>query len=149
MDCSPPGSSSMEFSRQEYQTGLQFQAPKIELGSPALVGEFCTTSRLLCYGLISSSWEHTWGARGSTQDLDLGPTDTSLPPTPFHHLAQISQVSKQRKTLPEPASYSSSHSLKYFTVKIEKGRSSLYLSFHFFFLLKLGQTRSICLRSLL
>ena len=110
--------------------------------------EFCTTSRLLCYGLISSSWEHTWGARGSRQDLNLGPTDTALPPTPFHHLAQISQVSKQRKTLPEPASHSSSHSFKYFTVKIEKGRSSLYLSFLFFFLLKLGKTGSICFRSL-
>ena len=124
---------SMEFSRQEYWSGLQFPAPETGLGSPALAGEFCTTGRLLCYGLISSSWEHTWGARGSKQDLNLGPADTALPPTRFHHLAQISQVSKQRKTLPEPASHSSSHSFKYFTVKIEKGRSSLYLSFLFFF----------------
>ena len=48
MDCSPPGSSVMEFSRQEYWSGLPFPSPgdlpdlgikpgsRIERGSPAL-----------------------------------------------------------------------------------------------------------------
>ena len=42
VDCSPPGSLSMGFSRQEYWKGLTFPSPGdcpdpgIELGSPAL-----------------------------------------------------------------------------------------------------------------
>ena len=42
MDCSPPGSSSMGFSRQEYWSGLPFPSPGdlpnpgVEPGSPAL-----------------------------------------------------------------------------------------------------------------
>ena len=42
MDCSPPGSSVMEFSRQEYWSGLPFPSPgvlpnpEIEPGFPAL-----------------------------------------------------------------------------------------------------------------
>ena len=42
MDCSPPGSLSMEFSRQEYWSGLSFPSPGdlpnpgIKLGSPTL-----------------------------------------------------------------------------------------------------------------
>ena len=42
MDCSPPGSLSMEFSRQEYRSGLLFPSPGdlpdpgIKPGSPAL-----------------------------------------------------------------------------------------------------------------
>ena len=42
MDCSLPGSSAIEFSRQEYWSGLQFPSPGdlpdsgIEPGSPAL-----------------------------------------------------------------------------------------------------------------
>ena len=52
-DCSPPGSSSMEFSRQEYWSGLPFLPlgyppdPGIEsasLVSPALTGRFFTTN---------------------------------------------------------------------------------------------------------
>ena len=50
IDCSPPGSSlSMEFSRQEYWSGLPFPSPGdlpslgIELVSPALAGRFFTT----------------------------------------------------------------------------------------------------------
>ena len=41
MDCSPPSSSSMEFSRQEYWSGLPLPSPRdlpdpgIEPGSPA------------------------------------------------------------------------------------------------------------------
>ena len=44
MDCSPPASLSMEFSRQEYWSGLSFSSPEdlsdpgIELGTPALQG---------------------------------------------------------------------------------------------------------------
>ena len=36
MDCSPPGSSSMGFSRQEHWSGLPRPSPGIEPGSPAL-----------------------------------------------------------------------------------------------------------------
>ena len=49
MDCSPPG-SSVEFSRQEYWSGLSFLSPGdlpepgIEPGSPALAGRFFTSS---------------------------------------------------------------------------------------------------------
>ena len=53
MDCSPPGSSVMEFSRQEYWSGLSFSPPgdlpepgikPTSLMSPALAGGFFTTS---------------------------------------------------------------------------------------------------------
>ena len=50
IDCSPPGSLSMEFSRQEYWSGLPFPSPGdlphpgIEPLSPALAGRFFTTS---------------------------------------------------------------------------------------------------------
>ena len=45
MDCSPPGPLSMEFSRQEYWSGLPFPSPGdlpdpgIELGSPEFQGD--------------------------------------------------------------------------------------------------------------
>ena len=48
MDCSLPGSSSMEFSRQEYWSGLSFPPPGdlpesgIQPESPALAGGFLT-----------------------------------------------------------------------------------------------------------
>ena len=57
MDCSPPGFSVPEFSRQEYWSGLPFPSPgdlshpRIEptsLMSPALAGGFFT---------ISATWE--------------------------------------------------------------------------------------------
>ena len=53
MDCSPPGSSVMEFSRQEYWSGVPFPTPgsipdpwikPMSLASPALAGGFFTTS---------------------------------------------------------------------------------------------------------
>ena len=53
MDCSPPGSSVMGFSRQEYWSGLPFPPPgdlpdpglePASLMSPALAGRFSTTS---------------------------------------------------------------------------------------------------------
>ena len=56
MDCSPPGSSVMEFSRQEYWNGLSFSPPGDPLdpgikptssassASPALAGQFFTTT---------------------------------------------------------------------------------------------------------
>ena len=46
MDCSPQGSSAMEFSRQEYWSGLPFSSPGnlpdlgIECRSPALQADF-------------------------------------------------------------------------------------------------------------
>ena len=46
MDCAPPGPLSMEFSRQEYWSGLPFPSPGnlpdpgIKSVSPALVGRF-------------------------------------------------------------------------------------------------------------
>ena len=49
MGCSPPGSPFMEFSRQEYWSGLPFSTPgdlpgpgiePISLASPALAGRF-------------------------------------------------------------------------------------------------------------
>ena len=46
MDCSPPGTLSMEFSRLEYWSGLLFPPPgdlpdpRIETASPALAGRF-------------------------------------------------------------------------------------------------------------
>ena len=46
MDCAPPGLLSMEFSRQEYWSGLPFPSPGnlpdpgIKSVSPALVGRF-------------------------------------------------------------------------------------------------------------
>ena len=49
MDCSPPGPLSMEFSRQEYWSGLPFPPsgdlpnPGIKPLSPALTGGFFTT----------------------------------------------------------------------------------------------------------
>ena len=52
MDYSPQSSSSMEFSRQEYQSGFPFPSPGnlpdpgiklVSLGSPALAGGFFTT----------------------------------------------------------------------------------------------------------
>ena len=52
MDCSPPGSSSMGFSRQEYWSGLslpppgELSNPETEItspASPALAGGFFTT----------------------------------------------------------------------------------------------------------
>ena len=48
MDCSPPGSASMGFPRQEYWNGLPFPSPGdlpnrgIEPASPALAGGFFT-----------------------------------------------------------------------------------------------------------
>ena len=48
MGCSPPGFSVMEFSRQEYWSGLPFPPPRdlpdlgIEPAFPALVGIFFT-----------------------------------------------------------------------------------------------------------
>ena len=48
MDCSPPGSLSMEFSRQEYWSGKPFPSPGalpdsgIEPGSPALQADSLT-----------------------------------------------------------------------------------------------------------
>ena len=58
VDWSPPGSSAMEFSRQEYRRGLPFPPqgdlpdPGIEpvsLASPVLVGGFFTTVRSSCF----------------------------------------------------------------------------------------------------
>ena len=49
MDCSPPGLLSVEFSRQEYWSGLPFPSlgdlpnPGIELRSPTSAGRFFTT----------------------------------------------------------------------------------------------------------
>ena len=49
MNCSPPGFSCLEFSRQEYWSGLPFPTPgdlpdpEIEPESPALAGGFFTT----------------------------------------------------------------------------------------------------------
>ena len=52
MDCSPPGSSAMEFSRQEHWNGLPFPTPgnlpnpgiePTSPASPALAGAFFTT----------------------------------------------------------------------------------------------------------
>ena len=52
VDCSPPGSPSMEFSRYEYWSGLPFPPPgylpdlvikPMSLSSPALAGIFFTT----------------------------------------------------------------------------------------------------------
>ena len=49
MDCSPPGSSAMGFSMQEYWSGLPFPSPRdlpdpeLEPMSPALAGGFFTT----------------------------------------------------------------------------------------------------------
>ena len=49
MDCSPPGSSVLEFSRQEYWNGLPFPSPgdlpnpEIEPGSPALQADSLLT----------------------------------------------------------------------------------------------------------
>ena len=49
LDCSPPGSSGMEFSRQEYWDGLPFPSPGnlpdpgIEPTSAALAGGLSTT----------------------------------------------------------------------------------------------------------
>ena len=48
MDCSPQGPLSMEFSRQEYWSGLPFTSPGnlsdsgIKPGSPAIAGRFFT-----------------------------------------------------------------------------------------------------------
>ena len=50
LDCSPPGSSVVGFSRQEYWTGLprpppgDLPDPEIEPASPALAGRFFTTT---------------------------------------------------------------------------------------------------------
>ena len=49
MDCSPPGSSVLEFSRREYWSGLSFPSlgdlpdPGIELRYPTLQADFLTT----------------------------------------------------------------------------------------------------------
>ena len=49
MDCSPPGSSPMGFSKQEYWGGLPFPSPGdlpdsgIELGSPAFQADALTS----------------------------------------------------------------------------------------------------------
>ena len=57
MDCSPPGSFVIGFSRQEYWSGLSFPPPgdlsnpgmeTLSLVSPALAGEFFT---------VSTTWE--------------------------------------------------------------------------------------------
>ena len=59
MDCSPPGSLSMEFSRQAYWSGLPFPSPKAlpdprmkpaSLASPALVGSTTWESLHLILG---------------------------------------------------------------------------------------------------
>ena len=56
VDCSPPGSPSMGFTRQEYWSGLPCPPPgdlpdsgieAISLESPSLVGRFFTTSAIL------------------------------------------------------------------------------------------------------
>ena len=69
--CSPPGSSSMGFSRQEYWSGLPCP-PLGELPdtgiqpasimSPALAGGFLTTS---------ATWEAQWGSQSSWNTLFL------------------------------------------------------------------------------
>ena len=52
VDCSPSGCLSMEFSRQEYWSGLPFPTPEdlpdlgIKPVSPALAGRFFTTEPL-------------------------------------------------------------------------------------------------------
>ena len=74
MDCSLPGSSSMEFSRQEYRSGLAITIPEdlpdpgIEPTSPTLVDRFLTTEPpgkhlwkwsipvLFCTVAISHKW---------------------------------------------------------------------------------------------
>ena len=49
VDCSPPASLFMEFSRQEYWSGLSFSSPEdlpdpgIELGSPAMQADSLLT----------------------------------------------------------------------------------------------------------
>ena len=44
MDCSPPGSLSMGFSRQEYRSGLPFPSqPRDRTCVSCMAGGFCTT----------------------------------------------------------------------------------------------------------
>ena len=62
MDCSPPGSLSVKFSRREYWSGLpcpppgDLSDPGTEPGSPALAGRFFTTrvppGKPLCFSRI-------------------------------------------------------------------------------------------------
>ena len=60
MDCSPPGSLSMGFSRQEYWSDLTFPPPGdladpgIEPVSPALAGRFFTAE--LIWKALTSGW---------------------------------------------------------------------------------------------
>ena len=49
MDCSPPGSLSMGFSRQEYQSGLAFP-------SPVLWDQFSSVQLLSCVQLFAIPW---------------------------------------------------------------------------------------------
>ena len=55
MDCSPPGSSVYEFSRQEYwsespfPTSGDFSHPEMGVESPALAGRFFTTAPPTCH----------------------------------------------------------------------------------------------------
>ena len=61
MDCSPPGSLSVEFTRQEYQSGLPFSPPgdlpdpRIEPASPALTRGFLASATSYSLGDVFPS----------------------------------------------------------------------------------------------
>ena len=80
MDYGPPGSCLMEFSKQEYLSGLPFPTPEdlphpgmepISPESPALAGRFFTTS---------AAWEtKTHHFASSNLKLPIHPSPTPLP----------------------------------------------------------------------
>ena len=93
MDCSPPGTSvleaplSIEFSQQEYQSGLPFPSPRhlptpgIEPPSPALAGRFSTTEPwearphlyLHAYKSLSKGAPHIHATLKAPTGRDCGP----------------------------------------------------------------------------
>ena len=62
MDCSPPGSSSMGFSRKEYWSGLPFPSPGIEPRSPAWQADTLTSEPP--GKPISEGWGKSFSVKG-------------------------------------------------------------------------------------
>ena len=75
MDCSPPGSSAMEFSRQEYWSGLPFPFSRGSSQPRDWTRVFCVAGRFFTIWSIREGWVYSvqWTSLRSTREiLDSG-----------------------------------------------------------------------------
>ena len=100
MDCSPPGSSVMGFSRQEYRSGLPYPLPE-DLPNPGIESESLTYPALAggCF-TISITWEAPKTNLLGFYYISTDPGEGKyLIPGSNHSISQLSKSMPQPVTL--------------------------------------------------